>query len=403
MPYKKRIPLLKDHHTHPSLYASLGNCLDLRTVRDKAQALELIRAGDVRINVVFGWNNSLYSFKKEELESLAPVFICNVSLHNFLMNAPAKEMLYSTYKDIVSNIEDRNWVEQNLPEIFKFIVNINPVTPEQISAFYEYLNRQGIWYAEEMLLPNRTTIDDHRKLGYLDRTLFWADPGLFQTLDHQTQRDVYGIKLFTDGALGSRTAALTAAYSTGGKGVLIYSDSELYSIIDELTDTGKPVAIHAIGDAATDQVIAALSNVKRARSEIPPLVRLEHCQFISEVNAHRARSLGVILSMQPNFSYDSVQYRDRLSDEYCSLNNPFRMLIDKAGFTSGRDLIFGSDGMPHGINYALEMSLFPPVPGQRLSIEEFIAGYCMDTMENGYINISVDDAKQAVLSRVVLK
>jgi len=96
MPYKKRIPLLKDHHTHPSLYASLGNCLDLRTVRGKAQALELIRAKDARINVVFGWNNSLYSFKKEELESLAPVFICNVSLHHFLMNTPAKEMLYST-------------------------------------------------------------------------------------------------------------------------------------------------------------------------------------------------------------------------------------------------------------------------------------------------------------------
>jgi hypothetical protein len=79
------------------------------------------------------------------------------------------------------------------------------------------------------------------------------------------------------------------------------------------------------------------------------------------------------------------------------------MLIDKAGFTSGRDLIFGSDGMPHGINYALEMSLFSPFPGQRLSLEEFIAGYCMDTMENGYIDISVDKAKQAVLSRVVLK
>lgn len=41
----------------------------------------------------------------------------------------------------------------------------------------------------------------------------------------------------------------------------------LLSIIDELTDIGNPVAIHAIGDAATDQVIAALSNVKRARSQ----------------------------------------------------------------------------------------------------------------------------------------
>ncbi len=51
------------------------------------------------------------------------------------------------------------------------------------------------------------------------------------------------------------------------------------------------------------------------------------------------------------------------------------MLIDQVGFQPGRDLIFGSDGMPHGVEYALQWSLFPPYPVQRLTVEELVAGY----------------------------
>ena len=150
-------------------------------------------------------------------------------------------------------------------------------------------------------------------------------------------------------------------------------------------------------------MITALEQVLRSRGALPPQVRLEHCQFISAATARRARALGVVLSMQPNFNYDSVQYRDRLSATYCARNNPFRMLIDDIGFEPGKDLIFGSDGMPHGIKYALEMALFPPVPGQRLSLDEFIAGYCMETEEHGFIDLQINEAKQAVLSRVVIR
>ena len=403
MTYEKRIPLLKDHHTHPALYASLASALDLRRVEDKTRALALIRAKEDPVVVVFGWNNSLYTFEKAELENLKPVIICNVSLHSFLMNTPAREMFGPTYPEIVAHIEDTDWVEKNLPEIFKFIVNTRPGSSDQVVAFYDYLNRQGIWYAEEMLLPNRAVIDHHLELGYIDRTRFWADLGLFRSLDPQTQKQVHGIKLFTDGALGPRTAAVQEPYPAGDCGILLYTEDELSDILKAVADIEKPAAIHAIGDAAADQVVTALENVKCLQGTHPPIVRMEHCQFISEDTARRARSLGVILSMQPNFSYDSVQYRDRLSGAYCARNNPFRMLIDEVGFTPGKDLLFGSDGMPHGVKYALEMALFPPVPNQKLTLAEFVAGYCLDTEENGYIDIQIDEAKRSVLSRVVIK
>ena len=104
-------------------------------------------------------------------------------------------------------------------------------------------------------------------------------------------------------------------------------------------------------------------------------VRLEHAQMITLEQALLAKKLGIILSMQPNFSPDSAAYSDRLPPHYINANNPFRMLIDEAGFVPGKDLLFGSDGMPHGAAYAAECAEKPPVPGQRLTMQELIAGY----------------------------
>jgi hypothetical protein len=79
--------------------------------------------------------------------------------------------------------------------------------------------------------------------------------------------------------------------------------------------------------------------------------------------------------MQPNFNSDSRDYADRLDATWLAANNPFRMLIDQAGFSPGQDLVFGSDGMPHGVEYAWQWSLFPRYPSQRLTTDELVAGY----------------------------
>ena len=78
------------------------------------------------------------------------------------------------------------------------------------------------------------------------------------------------------------------------------------------------------------------------------------------------------------------------------------MLIDQAGFVPGQDMLFGSDGMPHGVQRALEQSLFPPVPGQALTMEEFIAGYCLSNKEHGYIEVELNEAEREVKANVIL-
>ncbi len=218
------------------------------------------------------------------------------------MNKSAKELCNKSYKELVTNIEDHNWAEKNLASILKFIVNITPYNKNQISAFYEHLLQQGILYAEDMLLLSNSIAEKLKELDYLERTLLWADLETYNSLDLETQNYIYGIKLFADG--------------------------ELYRIINKVIEINKPIAIHAVGDMATEQVINALFKIMQSNSKMP-IIRIEHSQFISKSNAEKAKSLGIVLSMQPNFNYDSIQYSDRLPREYLLKNNPFRMLLMK--------------------------------------------------------------------------
>ena len=202
---------------------------------------------------------------------------------------------------------------------------------------------------------------------------------------------VTGLKLFSDGALGVRTAAVHTPYDNGSRGLLIYDDDALQLELARCLGHGKDVAIHAIGDRAIDQVVAGL---RRLESRIGPstAIRIEHAQLISKATALQAKELGIKLCMQPNFSQDSEDYRDRLAEHYLPANNPFRMLIDEVGYVPGEDLLFGSDGMPHGAAEALQQALFPPHPRQQqLTLDEFVAGYCLPDQSQGAFDVVISD------------
>jgi len=396
MRQRHSIPLLKDHHTHPSVYAAMGDCLDLREISTLEQAMEQIRVRGEGFQFVLGWTSSRYVFAPSDLEKLPPIFILSLSLHDFLMNTSGKNLLRETHPDIVAEVGNSDWIERNLPSILKMVVEVMGCDPGGLSRFYAGLKRRGVWYAEEMLLPGSGVIDSLTEAGLMGRTSCWADPAVFQELEPDQRELVFGIKLFADGALGARTAALEDPYKGGGgRGLLLRSDEELREQLADISGWQKPVAIHVIGGRAIGQVLDGLEKLA-SRGISFPRPRLEHCQFMTRRNAERAKELGTLLSMQPNFSVDSVIYRDRLNQEQQQNNNPFRMLIDEAGFEPGKDLILGSDGMPHGARFALQSSLFPPQPGQVLTLDEFVAGYGMPDLEFGSIEIEIDDTNLRV-------
>ena len=400
---KFQLPLLIDHHLHPYMYAALKDCIDLRFVEEKEEALSILKKGKKdEINVGIGWNNSLYSFTDQEMDPLPPSFILNASLHSYMMNKPAMELLKDENKDIVDHLGDSEWAEKNFSVVAKFAESLNPCTIDKLKDYYNDLLNSGIWYAEEMLLISEVEIDLLKQAGLIDRARFWADISTYKTLSKNTQKYIHGIKIFTDGAFGSKTANIKTPFLTGEEGIQVFSDDELRQKIVEVAELGKAVAIHAIGDGAIEQVITVLGTLIEEISSIPE-IRMEHCQLITKSNAEIAKGLGITLSMQPNFNVDSLYYTDRLPQHYILENNPFRMLINEVGFTPGKDMIFGSDGMPYGVDDSLKCSLFPPYPSQKLTLDEYIAGYCMPDMEHGYIDIEVDEEKRLISSDVIMK
>jgi predicted amidohydrolase YtcJ len=389
------LPWLCDRHSHVSLYAALQGCPTLAGLEPEA-AMALLRGlpGD-RVTTVVGWHSSRLKLGPEDLETLPPAILVNWSLHGFALTGPAQRILGPERPELVRARDDAAWCERNLEHLLQFFGQSAGLNAAGLDRFMTGLQQAGIGAAEDMLLIGADALGVIQASPWKGRIRCWTSQAIFRSLAPEAQEAVTGLKVFTDGALGARTAALEGGFLDGGEGLLIYTGPELEQELAALHPLGKPVAIHAIGGRAIEQSLVALERLAKAGLTFP-WVRMEHVQFITLPQALRAKELGVILSMQPNFNSDSVDYADRLTPRDVEANNPFRMLNDKAGFTCGEDLIFGSDGMPHGVEYALQWCLFPPCPGQRLTQEELAAGYGLACEGRGHTTLMVDEDRRKV-------
>ena len=372
-------PLLHDHHTHPLLYAAFNSGVDLSDATSFEAAADLITSASNRpqapeVIVAHHWKSNRFPIEQNQLENLPPVAVFNFSLHSVLVNASAKTTLIERFGETVSNLSNQVWYERNIRHVLNWFAMLGG-SPDALAAFFVSLEELGIGSAEEMLLVGEQEIEWFEEAGLSHRTKFWAAPETFKELSDAAKSKVHGLKLFTDGAIGAWSAAISDCYlgQPENKGMLIYEDRQLQQILIEGSQQKNAIAIHAIGDVAIEQTIDSIEQTN-VHSKFD-LIRIEHAQLISKAQAVRAKQLGLVLSMQPNFNSDSEVYADRLPPAMLVANNPFRMLIDTVGFTPGVDLIFGSDGMPHGIEHGLKEVTTPTRESQKLTVEEFTLGY----------------------------
>jgi predicted amidohydrolase YtcJ len=109
-----------------------------------------------------------------------------------------------------------------------------------------------------------------------------------------------GAKLYADGALGSRGAFLKRPYADQpeNRGLVQIGGDEMLKLADEVANGRGQLAIHAIGDAANEQVITVLEKVgaKYGRFHRP---RIEHFQIADPKDIPRLKPAGIVASMQP--------------------------------------------------------------------------------------------------------
>jgi predicted amidohydrolase YtcJ len=112
---------------------------------------------------------------------------------------------------------------------------------------------------------------------------------------------VRAIKLYIDGALGSRGAALIEPYSDepDNRGLTVMSEGDLRKAVDEALANGFQVCTHAIGDRGNNIVLNIYEAALQAHAAKDPRLRIEHAQVLAPNDIPRFHELGVIPSMQP--------------------------------------------------------------------------------------------------------
>ncbi len=185
-----------------------------------------------------------------------------------------------------------------------------------------------------------------------------------------------GVKVFCDGALGARTAALSKDYcdDPGNKGALVIEPKELDAVVEKAHHAGIQLAIHAIGDMGIGTTIASLELALKRGGRADCRHRIEHLELPSKEHLKTMRRLRIIASMQPNFIGEwggtDGMYRARLGPERTSRNNPFREVLGNR-----IRLVFGSDCMPFSPLYGIHSAVNAPYASQRMEVGEALAAY----------------------------
>ena len=156
-----------------------------------------------------------------------------------------------------------------------------------------------------------------------------------------------GVKIHSDGSLGSRSAWLSRDYADrpGHRGGHSFNDEELYKIMKRARDHGLIISIHAIGDAAIHQALIAM---RKALGPEPGdhRWRIEHFQVVQPKDMDLALELGVIPSIQTvGLMNDLHMAGERLGPELIERSYPWREVLDRGGI-----LVNGADGPVESVN-----------------------------------------------------
>ncbi len=215
-------------------------------------------------------------------------------------------------------------------------------------------------------------------------------------LDHSSGKLLMrATKLYADGALGSRGAALLEDYDDdpGNRGLLFFEPAVLQAQMSKVMACGFQVGVHAIGDRADREVLDALEAAMAEHPSNPGRHRVEHAQILQADDVPRFARLGVIAAMQPTHATSDMYWADeRLGEERLRYSYAWRSLLD-----SGARLALGSDFPVEEVNPMLgihaavsrqDLEGWPEGGWQaqeRISRVEALRGFTLDAAYAGFM------------------
>ena len=202
-----------------------------------------------------------------------------------------------------------------------------------------------------------------------------------------------GVKLYADGALGSRGAWLKQPYkdSAGARGLSFVTETELLNIMSRAAMDGFQVAVHAIGDAANAQALGAFEEMA-VTYKGDRRWRIEHAQIVDPPDLPRFGRNGIVASMQP--VHETSDWRmaearmgmERLGGAYAWRS----MIANRSPLAFGSDFPVESPNPFPGLAAAIsrqDPSGEPPggwMPEQRVTLEQALAAFTRGAAYAGF-------------------
>jgi predicted amidohydrolase YtcJ len=204
-------------------------------------------------------------------------------------------------------------------------------------------------------------------------------------------KDMYAlraVKLYADGALGSRGAALLAPYSDEPKshGLLFRKDAEIDAMMEKAMRKGYQVNVHAIGDAGNHQILDGYQKLAKLPGSAGLRHRIEHAQVVTLADIARFKTLGIIPSMQPTHATsDKNMAEQRVGAERMKGAYAWRTFLQQGSrIACGSDFPVESPNPFFGIHAAVtrEDAQGQPIAGwypeQAMSLKEAFRCFTLD-------------------------
>ncbi len=432
---KTVIPGIIDAHSHPGFVALSHTTLAMEEATSKQELManiEKLIADNQNRDIIIGgfWENSLFGVKgphKNELDAIEsdrPVILYDAWAHSVWANSKALEHagVTAATKDIVpgfafyqkdSNGEPTGWITESAASVF--INNFQEVTPTVESFLFEYLDYYRTIGVTTVLDAGNFGLDDQvyaavsklEKQGRLPvnyhgaYTLFLPSEANTAVESLKGLAEKYNsdrikidtLKIFYDGVLETRTAALADDYldTPGNDGEILLSQAQVHKIIEQLDAEGLNLHMHAVGDRATTTLLNAVEDAHASLGRAPNIrIAICHLEVVRNIDFPRFKQLGVIANFTPHWHTGGIDVmQGAIGDRALNMQRAQPLMADGAMVTFSSDITDAFEwktdranpylGMQVGHNrqdvgVAADGVYLPPI-SDRLSRTDLMNGY----------------------------
>ena len=365
---KTIIPGLIDAHAHLLNLGISMQQVDLVGTKSYQEVLKRVITFQENNNSDYiigrGWDQNDWEIKKfpskKELDLIfpnTPVSLTRIDGHAMIVNSKAIEMAGITKKtkiaggEVILKNDEPSGILIDTP--MKLIWN---TYPEEDKAYYI----KALKDAEKKCLElGLTTIDEAganrfvidlvdslQQAGEMSLRMYAMITKDTSNLEYYLNRgivktdrlNIRSVKVWADGALGSRGAAMKDEYSdqAGQHGAMITDEAELASLAKRIVNAGYQMNTHAIGDSANISVLRVYTEI--LKNEEDPRWRVEHAQIVSSSDFNYF-SNKILPSIQPTHATSDMYWaEDRVGNERIKGAYSYKTLLEKSGL-----VVLGTD------------------------------------------------------------